>query len=177
MNTVMNVIVTKMCNNIKYWNDEEVHLNEHALELLAAPRTPCQHTLMWNKASILCHFDDATGAHFNITTSSTAIWSLQEILAQTLEVFSDLVSTYASCKALLALDTVRFLVYNHTGDHFPFLVRVHEESNVCPEKFLSCRATRTITNIESISTRLLVDWFSHPQKISITRLTASSNQT
>ena len=24
LNTIMNVVVTKLCNNIKYWNDEEV---------------------------------------------------------------------------------------------------------------------------------------------------------
>lgn len=43
------------------------------------------------------------------------------ILEETLEVFVDLISNYSSSKTLLALDTVNFIVHNHTGTHFPFL--------------------------------------------------------
>lgn len=64
---VMNIVVNKMCNNIKFWNDED------------------------------------------------------KILGETLEVFTDLVSSYSSSKTLLGLETVRFLVQNHDGEHFPFL--------------------------------------------------------
>ena len=64
---VMNIIVTKICNNIRFWNHSDA------------------------------------------------------ILEQTLEVFVELVSSYSSSKALLGLDTVNFLVHNHTGAHFPFL--------------------------------------------------------
>ena len=63
----MNVIVDKLCNNIKMWDKEE------------------------------------------------------EILTLTLEVFVDFVSTYGNGKTLLALDTVKFMVTNHIGQHFPFL--------------------------------------------------------
>ena len=65
---VMNLVVDKMCNNIRYWHDGS-----------------------------------------------------SEILEQTLEVFVELVSSYSSSKTLLGLETVRFLVHNHVGAHFPFL--------------------------------------------------------
>ena len=67
MPAVMNIIVNKICNNIRFWNRSDA------------------------------------------------------ILEQTLEVFVDLVSSYSSSKALLGLETVSFLVHNHTGTHFPFL--------------------------------------------------------
>jgi len=65
---VMNLVVDKMCNNIRYWHDGS-----------------------------------------------------NEILEQTLEVFVELVSSYSSSKTLLSLETVKFLVDNHVGAHFPFL--------------------------------------------------------
>jgi exportin-7 len=67
MTQIMNVVVNKLCNNIKFW-----------------------------------HAADA-------------------ILEQTLDVFIDLVTSYGSSKTLLSLETVNFLVLNHTGQHFPFL--------------------------------------------------------
>ncbi len=67
MMVVMNMIVTKLCNNIKFW-----------------------------------HMSD-------------------KILEETLEVFVELISSYSSSKTLLNLETVNFLVHNHTGAHFPFL--------------------------------------------------------
>eukprot|EP01041_Mallomonas_annulata_P002473 gene2473-4803_t len=67
MPAVMNIIVNKICNNIRFWNRSDA------------------------------------------------------ILEQTLEVFVELVSSYSSSKALLGLETVNFLVHNHTGTHFPFL--------------------------------------------------------
>ena len=67
MSSVMNIIVTKICNNIRYWH------------------------------------------------------RCDEVLEQTLEVFVDMISSYSSSKTLLNLDTVNFMVLNHTGAHFPFL--------------------------------------------------------
>lgn len=64
---IMNIIVTKICSNIRYWHQSE------------------------------------------------------EILEQTLDVFVDLISSYSSSKTLLSLDSVHFMVHNHTGEHFPFL--------------------------------------------------------
>eukprot|EP00605_Chrysophyceae_sp_TOSAG23-4_P002609 GSChrysophyteH1.ASY1.ANO1.2881.1 assembled CDS len=42
-----------------------------------------------------------------------------DILTETLEVFVDFVSTYSGGKTLLGLEAVHFMVYNHTGQHFP----------------------------------------------------------
>jgi len=64
---VMNALVNKLCNNIKYWHRSD------------------------------------------------------KILEETLEVFVELIANYSSSKALLALETVNFIVHNHTGNHFPFL--------------------------------------------------------
>jgi hypothetical protein len=67
MMVVMNQVVTKLCNNIKFWNRSE------------------------------------------------------KVLEDTLEVFVELISSYSSSKTLLQLESVQFLVRNHTGVHFPFL--------------------------------------------------------
>lgn len=67
MSFVMNMIINKLCSNIKFWN-----------------RTP-------------------------------------EILELTLEIFTEFVASYSATKTLLNLDSVVFLVHNHTGAHFPFL--------------------------------------------------------
>lgn len=64
---VMNLIVDKVCNNIKYWH------------------------------------------------------TMESILEETLGVFEELVSSYGSSKTLLGLETVKYLVHNHVGAHFPFL--------------------------------------------------------
>jgi exportin-7 len=64
---VMNAVVNKLCNNIKYWHRSD------------------------------------------------------QILEETLEVFVELISNYSSSKTLLGLETVNFIVHNHTGQHFPFL--------------------------------------------------------
>ena len=65
--TIMNIIVNKICSNIKYWHRSDI------------------------------------------------------ILAETLDVFVELVTSFGSNKTLLGLDTVAFLVQNHVGSHFPFL--------------------------------------------------------
>jgi exportin-7 len=44
-----------------------------------------------------------------------------KILEETLDVFSEMISTYTSSKTLLSLESVHFLVHNHVGAHFPFL--------------------------------------------------------
>jgi exportin-7 len=67
MTSVMNTIVNKICNNIRFWQNDD------------------------------------------------------RVLEQTLDVFIELISTYSSSKALLALESIDFLVKNHVGAHFPFL--------------------------------------------------------
>ena len=47
--------------------------------------------------------------------------SSDKVLDETLEVFVDFVSNYHSSKTLLGLDTVNFMVTQHTGEFFPFL--------------------------------------------------------
>lgn len=64
---VMNMIINKLCTNIKYWNRSN------------------------------------------------------EILEFTLEIFIEFVSGYNATKTLLSLDSINFLIKNHTGNHFPFL--------------------------------------------------------
>lgn len=46
-----------------------------------------------------------------------------EVVSRTLQLFLDMASGYSSSKMLLGLDTVKFLMRNHTAEFFPFLVR------------------------------------------------------
>lgn len=46
-----------------------------------------------------------------------------EVVSKTLQLFLDMASGYSSSKMLLGLDTVKFLMRNHTEEFFPFLVR------------------------------------------------------
>ncbi|CAM9597271.1 unnamed protein product, partial [Hapterophycus canaliculatus] len=64
---IINVIVTKIGNNLKYWPDDH------------------------------------------------------EVVSKTLQLFLDMASGYSSSKMLLGLDTVKFLMRNHTEEFFPFL--------------------------------------------------------
>lgn len=45
-----------------------------------------------------------------------------EVVSKTLQLFLDMASGYSSSKMLLGLDTVKFLMHNHTQEFFPFLV-------------------------------------------------------
>jgi exportin-7 len=45
-----------------------------------------------------------------------------EVIGQTLQLFLDMASSYSSSRMLLDLDTVKFLVQHHTGEHFAFLL-------------------------------------------------------
>ncbi len=54
--------------------------------------------------------------------SNIRSWNLNDgILVYTLEIFSEYVSNYNATKTLLSLDSINFLIRNHTGTHFPFL--------------------------------------------------------
>ncbi|CAM9898423.1 unnamed protein product, partial [Ectocarpus sp. 6 AP-2014] len=64
---IINVIVTKIGNNLKYWPDDH------------------------------------------------------DVVSKTLQLFLDMASGYSSSKMLLGLDTVKFLMRNHTEEFFPFL--------------------------------------------------------
>lgn len=58
----------------------------------------------------------------NKLCSNIKFWNRSDpILQETLEVFVELISNYSSSKTLLGLETVNFIVHNHTGAHFPFL--------------------------------------------------------
>jgi len=45
----------------------------------------------------------------------------EEVISKTLELFHDMASGYSSSKLLLTLDTVKYLLMNHTAQAFPFL--------------------------------------------------------
>ena len=45
----------------------------------------------------------------------------EDVVSKTLELFYDMASGYSSSKLLLTLDTVKYLMMNHTDQHFPFL--------------------------------------------------------
>jgi len=58
----------------------------------------------------------------NKLCSNIKYWNRSDaILQETLEVFVELITNYSSSKTLLGLETVNFIVHNHTGAHFPFL--------------------------------------------------------
>ena len=67
MTQLMNIIINKLCSNIKYWN------------------------------------------------------RANDILEFTLEIFIEFINSYNATKTLLGLESINFLIRNHTGTHFPFL--------------------------------------------------------
>ncbi|KAL1308930.1 hypothetical protein AAHE18_17G141600 [Arachis hypogaea] len=56
-----------------------------------------------------------------IATNLKCYTESEEVIDQTLSLFLDLASGYMTGKLLLKLDTVKFIVANHTREHFPFL--------------------------------------------------------
>ncbi len=66
--STVNIIVTKIANNLKYWVSEG------------------------------------------------------EVVGRTLQLFLDMSISYSSSRMLLSLDTIKFLISQHTSEHFPFLV-------------------------------------------------------
>jgi len=68
------------------------------------------------------NLNEVMGIVVNKVCNNIKFWHKTDmILESTLEVFVELVSSYSSSKTLLKLDTVNFLVSNHTGENFPFL--------------------------------------------------------
>lgn len=112
MSTVMNLVVTKICNNIRYWSRHDV------------------------------------------------------ILDQTLELFVDLVSTYSSSKTLLGLETINFMVHNHTGMHFPFLG--YDNDNKSRVVFYTALSRLVFTAAEDLNNSF--DIFIHPNLAIIEQL-------
>ncbi|XP_021857908.1 uncharacterized protein [Spinacia oleracea] len=56
-----------------------------------------------------------------IATNLKCYTESEEVIDHTLSLFLELASGYMTGKFLLKLDTVKFIVSNHTRDHFPFL--------------------------------------------------------
>ncbi|XP_050281550.1 uncharacterized protein LOC126722441 [Quercus robur] len=56
-----------------------------------------------------------------IATNLKCYTESEEVIDHTLSLFLDLASGYMTGKLLLKLDTVKFIVANHTREHFPFL--------------------------------------------------------
>ncbi|XP_054783087.1 uncharacterized protein LOC129290362 isoform X1 [Prosopis cineraria] len=61
-----------------------------------------------------------------IVTNLKCYTECEEVIDHTLSLFLELASGYMTGKLLLKLDTVKFIVANHTREHFPFL-----EANRC----------------------------------------------
>ncbi|KAH9619691.1 hypothetical protein KSS87_015760 [Heliosperma pusillum] len=56
-----------------------------------------------------------------IATNLKCYTESEEVIEHSLTLFNELASGYMTGKLLLKLDTVKFIVSNHTRDHFPFL--------------------------------------------------------
>ncbi|KAL7120312.1 hypothetical protein ACP275_02G115800 [Erythranthe tilingii] len=56
-----------------------------------------------------------------IATNLKCYTESEEVIDQTLSLFLELSSGYMTGKLLLKLDTIKFIVANHTREHFPFL--------------------------------------------------------
>ncbi|KAH9752570.1 Importin N-terminal domain-containing protein [Citrus sinensis] len=56
-----------------------------------------------------------------IATNLKCYTESQEVIDHTLSLFLELASGYMTGKLLLKLDTIKFIVANHTREHFPFL--------------------------------------------------------
>ncbi|XP_061996319.1 uncharacterized protein LOC133714255 isoform X1 [Rosa rugosa] len=56
-----------------------------------------------------------------IATNLKCYTESEEVIGHTLSLFLELASGYMTGKLLLKLDTVKFIVSNHTREHFPFL--------------------------------------------------------
>ncbi|KAL3829837.1 hypothetical protein ACJIZ3_018639 [Penstemon smallii] len=56
-----------------------------------------------------------------IATNLKCYTESEEVIDQTLSLFLELASGYMTGKLLLKLDTVKFIIANHTREHFPFL--------------------------------------------------------
>lgn len=117
MSAVMNIVVTKMCNNIRFWH---------------------------RSASIL---------------------------EETLEVMIELVSTYSSSKALLGLETVNFLVHNHTGTNFPFLG--YDSDNKYRTTFYTALSRLVFSSSEDVHN--LFDTFIAPNTAILAQLSQTEN--
>lgn len=114
---VMNAIVTKLCNNIKFWHRSD------------------------------------------------------QILAETLEVFVELISNYSSSKTLLGLETVNFIVHNHTGTHFPFLG--YDNDNKYRISFYSALSRLVFSSSEDLNNSF--DTFMAPNLEIMAQLTQTSD--
>ena len=111
---IMNLVVDKVCNNIKYWH------------------------------------------------------TMEAILEETLSVFEELVTSYGSSKTLLSLETVKYLVHNHVGSHFPFLG--YDNDNKHRVMFYSAMSRLVFSSSEDLDN--LFDSFIEPNLAIIKELSA-----
>ena len=97
--------------------------------------------------------------------------SSEKLLEETLAVFSELISSYGSSKMLLSLETVKFLVYHHSGEHFPFLGYDQGGDNKHRVTFYSAMSRLVFSSSEDVDN--LFDVFIEPNIITIQRLTTA----
>jgi exportin-7 len=114
---IMNMVVNKICSNIKYWYRNDT------------------------------------------------------ILGESLDVFIELVSSYNSSKTLLNLDTIKFLVSNHTGSYFPFLG--YDSDNKYRINFYSALSRLVFSSSEDVDNQF--DLFIVPNLQIIEQLSQAEN--
>jgi exportin-7 len=117
LTSIMNIVVTKICTNIRYWHRAD------------------------------------------------------QILAETLELFVDLIASYSSSKTLLSLDMVNFMVLNHVGAHFPFLA--YDNDNKYRITFYTALSRLVFTAAEDINNSF--DVFVAPKLDIINQLNQTPN--
>jgi exportin-7 len=102
--------------------------------------------------------------------SNIKYWNTSEnILEETLAVFSELIASYGSSKMLLSLDSVRFLVFNHTGTNFPFLG--YGDDNKLRIQFYAAMSRLVFSSSEDVDN--LFDAFIEPNLLFIQALSKS----
>lgn len=98
---LMNIIINKLCNNIKYFS---------------------------------------ANSHNN---------NSEKLLEETLSLFIELILSYSSNKSLLSLNSIQFLIHNHTGNYFPFLA--YDNNNKLRINFYSALTRLVFSTSEDLN--------------------------
>lgn len=93
------------------------------------------------------------------------------VLSETLEVFIEMITSYSSSKTLLNLESVQFIIRNHTGSYFPFLG--YDNDNKLRVKFYSALTRLVFTSSEDINNSF--DMFFTPNIEVLDRLARAEN--
>ncbi|KAI4339119.1 hypothetical protein MLD38_024091 [Melastoma candidum] len=92
-----------------YVGDQAVHSSKHLYDRLTKLLGIPDHRLLLNVIM------------GKIVTNHKFYTQSEEVIGHTLNLFLELATGYMTGKLLLKLDTMKFVIANHTGEHFPFL--------------------------------------------------------